>query len=129
MAWGGNTGLGIFAISDVSATINGSDWSADILNFSKQLDLANSAIDSYAKYNQLDGYGKKLGDKNDATTYKVGFNTAPCFTVSYKGYSVVLGFQYKDANSTDKVGKTFVGAQIYSLGDIVKYYRLQIFLS
>ena len=40
MAWGGNTGLGISAISDVIVTINGSDWSADILNSSKQLYLA-----------------------------------------------------------------------------------------
>lgn len=81
MAWGRNTGLDIFAISDVSAIINGADWSADILNSSKQLYLAKSAIDSSTKYKQLDGYGKKLGDKTDATTYKVGFNAAPCFTV------------------------------------------------
>lgn len=119
----GATDLGVFAISNVSATINGADWSADILNSSKQLYLAKSAIDSSTKYKQLDSYGKKLGDKTDATTYKVGFNAAPGFTVTYKGYSVGLGFQYKDANSTGKVGKTFFGAQINSLGDIVKYYK------
>lgn len=123
MAWGGNIGLDFIAISDVSASINGPDWSADILNSSKQLDLAKSDIDSSTKYKQLDGYGKKLGDKTDATTYKVSFNEAPGFTVSYKGYFVGLGFQYKDANSTDKVGKTFVGDQTYSTGDIVKYYK------
>ena len=123
MAWGGNTGLDFIAINDVSTTINSADWSADILNSSKQLYLAKSAIDSSTKYKQLDSYGKKLGDKTDATTYKVGFNAAPGFTVTYKGYSVGLGFQYKDANSTGKVGNTFVGAQINSLGDIVKYYK------
>lgn len=50
MAWGGNTGLDFIAISDVSATINSADWSADILNSSKQLYLAKSAIDSSTKY-------------------------------------------------------------------------------
>ena len=40
MAWGGNTGLDFIEISDVSAIINGADWSADILNSSKQLYLA-----------------------------------------------------------------------------------------
>ena len=94
----GATELGFFAISNVSATINGADWSVDILNSGKQLDLAKSAIDSSTKYKQLDSYGKKLGDKTDATTYKVGFNAAPGFTVTYKGYSVGLGFQYKDPN-------------------------------
>ncbi|MSU06901.1 hypothetical protein FYJ80_08970 [Spirochaetales bacterium NM-380-WT-3C1] len=50
MAWGGNTGLDFIAISDVSATINGADWSIDILNSGKQLDLAKSAIDSSTKH-------------------------------------------------------------------------------
>lgn len=41
MAWGGNTGLDFIEISDVSDTINSADWSADILNSSKQLALLN----------------------------------------------------------------------------------------
>ena len=122
MAWGGNTGLDFIAISNVSATINGADWSVDILNSGKQLDLAKSAIDSSTKHKQLDSYGKKLGDKTDATTYKVGFNAAPGFTVTYKGYSVGLGFQYKDADSTDKLNKDF-DEKKYSTGDMVKYYK------
>ena len=121
MAWGGNTGLDFIAISDVSATINGAEWSVDILNSGKQLDLAKSAIDSSTKHKQLDNYGKKLGDKTDATTYKVGFNAAPGFTATYKGYSVGLGFQYKDADSKDLVGKKF--ADTYSTGDMVKFYK------
>ena len=122
MAWGGNTGLDFIAISNVSATINGADWSVDILNSGKQLDLAKSAIDSSTKYKQLDSYGKKLGDKTDATTYKVGFNAAPGFTVSYKGYSVGLGFQYKDADSKDPLNKDFDDKK-YTTGDMVKYYK------
>ena len=121
MAWGGNTGLDFIAISNVSATINGADWSVDILNSGKQLDLAKSAIDSSTKSKQLDSYGKKLGDKTDATTYKVGFNAAPGFTVTYKGYSVGLGFQYKDANSPDTLVKVVDGHSI--AGNIVKYYK------
>ena len=122
MALGGNTGLDFIAISDVSATINGAYWSVDILNSGKQLDLAKSAIDSSTKYKQLDAYGKKLGDKTDATTYKVGFNAAPGFTVTYKGYSVGLGFQYKDADSTDPLNKDF-DEKKYTTGDMVKYYK------
>ena len=120
MALCGNTGLDFIAICDVSTTINGADWSVDILNSGKQLDLAKSAIDSSTTYMQLDDNGKKLGDKTDATTYKAVFNAALGFTVTYKGYSVGLGFQYKDTDSTEEVGKIF---DKYSTGKMVKYYK------
>ncbi len=88
-------------VTDLSASINGADWSIDILGMPGRLDLAKSAIDSSKVKYEDDDYGFDKEDYYDPTTYAVPFQKAPGFGITYKDYTVGLGFQYKDADGKE----------------------------
>jgi len=89
-----------FNVSDIKASINGANWSLDILEVPGRLDLAKSAIDSSEVYKEDDDYGYDKANYDDPTTYAVGFKKAPGFGFTYAGYTVGLGFQYKDKDGS-----------------------------
>ena len=109
----GVLGLPVFSVADIKASINGANWSLDLLEVPGRLDLAKSAIDSSEVYKEDDDYGFDKANYDDPTTYAVGFKKAPGFGFTYAGYTVGLGFQYKDkdGNSTTELFKRKIDGQ------------------
>ncbi|MDY5931999.1 MAG: hypothetical protein SPJ34_08240, partial [Candidatus Ornithospirochaeta sp.] len=85
------------AISSVSATINGANWSVDLLGMPSRLDLAKSAIDSKTVKNELDDYGFVKDDYTKYNSYAVKYAKAPGFTVKVNDFVFGAGF-YKNAD-------------------------------
>ena len=93
-------GVGRFAISDIKASINGANWSLDLLGMPGGLDLAKSAIDSSTVKYEDDDYGFDKEDYSSAKSYAVSFVKAPGFGFTYNGFTAGLGFFYRDKDAT-----------------------------
>ena len=93
-------GVGRFAISDIKASINGANWSLDLLGMPGRLDLAKSAIDSSTVKYEDDDYGFDKEDYSSAKSYAVSFVKAPGFGFTYNGFTAGLGFFYRDKDAT-----------------------------
>ena len=89
-----------FAISDIKASINGANWSLDLLGMPGGLDLAKSAIDSSTVKYEDDDYGFDKEDYSSAKSYAVSFVKAPGFGFTYNGFKAGLGFFYRDKDAT-----------------------------
>ena len=89
-----------FAISDIKASINGANWSLDLLGMPGGLDLAKSAIDSSTVKYEDDDYGFDKEDYSSAKSYAVSFVKAPGFGFTYNGFTAGLGFFYRDKDAT-----------------------------
>ena len=92
--------VGRFAISDIKASINGANWSLDLLGMPGRLDLAKSAIDSSTVKYEDDDYGFDKEDYSSAKSYAVSFVKAPGFGFTYNGFTAGLGFFYRDKDAT-----------------------------
>ena len=95
-------GVGRFAISDIKASINGANWSLDLLGMPGRLDLAKSAIDSSTVKYEDDDYGFDKEDYSSAKSYAVSFVKAPGFGFTYNGFTAGLGFFYRDKDADAK---------------------------
>ena len=93
-------GVGRFEISDIKASINGANWSLDLLGMPGRLDLAKSAIDSSTVKYEDDDYGFDKEDYSSAKSYAVSFVKAPGFGFTYNGFTAGLGFFYRDKDAT-----------------------------
>ena len=91
----------LFMDMDISASINGTDWSVGILEVPSRLDLAVSSIDYSTVSDEDDDYGFDKDDYDDYKTYAVPFQKAPGFSVTYKGYTVGFGLNYKNSDSSE----------------------------
>ena len=89
-----------FAISDIKASINGANWSLDLLGMPGRLDLAKSAIDSSTVKYEDDDYGFDKEDYSSAKSYAVSYVKAPGFGFTYNGFTAGLGFFYRDKDAT-----------------------------
>ena len=94
--------VGRFAISDIKASINGANWSLDLLGMPGRLDLAKSAIDSSTVKYEDDDYGFDKEDYSSAKSYAVSFVKAPGFGFTYNGFTAGLGFFYRDKDADAK---------------------------
>ena len=95
-------GVGRFEISDIKASINGANWSLDLLGMPGGLDLAKSAIDSSTVKYEDDDYGFDKEDYSSAKSYAVSFVKAPGFGFTYNGFTAGLGFFYRDKDADAK---------------------------
>ena len=99
-----------FAISDIKASINGANWSLDLLGMPGRLDLAKSAIDSSTVKYEDDDYGFDKEDYSSAKSYAVSFVKAPGFGFTYNGFTAGLGFFYRDKEAEAK--KNVLGTDV-----------------
>ena len=99
---GSAVGLGVFFSLD-EAYVAGQDWKVAITGTQKGPDFAKSAIDSVFDDWSTDDFGNQEKDPDyavyKAKSYSVSVNKAPGFTVSYKDWSVALGFNGGKADS------------------------------
>ena len=99
---GSAVGLGVFFSLD-EAYVAGQDWKVAITGTQKGPDFAKSAIDSVFDDWSTDDFGNQGIDPDHAVykakSYSVSVNKAPGFTVSYKDWSVALGFNGGKADS------------------------------
>ena len=99
---GAAVGLGVFFSLD-EAYVAGQDWKVAITGTQKGPDFAKSAIDSVFDDWSTDDFGNQEKDPDyavyKAKSYSVSVNKAPGFTVSYKDWSVALGFNGGKADS------------------------------
>ena len=103
-------GVGRFEISDIKASINGANWSLDLLGMPGRLDLAKSAIDSSTVKYEDDDYGFDKEDYSSAKSYAVSFVKAPGFGFTYNGFTAGLGFFYRDKEAEAK--KNVLGTDV-----------------
>jgi|GEM_PF-5345434 len=99
-----------FAISDIKASINGANWSLDLLGMPGRLDLAKSAIDSSTVKYEDDDYGFDKEDYSSAKSYAVSYVKAPGFGFTYNGFTAGLGFFYRDKEAEAK--KNVLGTDV-----------------